>query len=119
MTTYTLAGSRQELTISEKAALLVVSVIVGMSGVFAVSSGSRKNVVYQVRHDGRHATGCNCQAYGRCSHMIAVDLHIAQMEAEEQARLAAIAAEKARREAERQAYLEYEFQMGTYNHYWN
>lgn len=115
MTTYSLEGKTRELTISEKAALLVVSMIVGMSGVFAVSSGSRKNVVYQVRHDGHKAVSCNCAAMGRCSHMEAVNLHIAQMEAEEQARLATIAAEKARKEAERAAYLEFEFQCGAYS----
>jgi len=76
MTTMTLNGKRVTLTVSEKAKLLTVFDI-HEEGRLAVTSGSRENDAYVVRHDGQHSQYCPCGAYiAKCAHRVAVDAHL-------------------------------------------
>lgn len=70
MTNATINGKRQLMSIYEKAKLLNVSRIPGEAG-YVVSSGSDPRKSYRVSEDCQH---CNCDAYGRCSHLIAAGL---------------------------------------------
>ncbi len=76
MTQMTLNGKRVTLTVSEKAKLLTVFDI-HEAGRLAVTSGSRENDAYVVRHDGQHSQYCPCGAYiAKCAHRVAVDMHL-------------------------------------------
>lgn len=61
-----------KLTVAEKARLLTVFPI-GEPGRLAVTSGTKADSAYVVLHNGRESYFCPCPAYGRCSHMQAVD----------------------------------------------
>lgn len=85
-TVATLNGKRVSLSVEEKARLLTVSVIPGEHA-FKVSSGSKPGRTYKVTHDGRYATGCECESCGgRCCHRVAVNNRLQAERDEERTR---------------------------------
>ncbi len=69
---------RISLSMEEKArSLKVIANLPELAGnELAVTSGSKANAAYVVTHNGKNAVHCPCDAYGRCSHLIAADWHL-------------------------------------------
>lgn len=80
MTTMKVNGKTVSLTIEQKARKLSVWTLEGEGNALAVTSGSKPNTAYVVRHDGAHCQYCPCQSGkfgGRCAHKVAGDAFLA------------------------------------------
>ncbi len=75
MATMIINQKRLTLSIEDKARLLQV-IDIHEDCHLGVTSGSKPNSAYVVRHDGKQATYCPCGARITCSHMIAATWYL-------------------------------------------